>query len=554
MEKKYLLIIVVLHCIIIKANAQPPNWQWAKSAGANFADFGTDIVVDSSGNSYVTGSFSGNGNNITFGSITLTCNGVNDVFVVKYDASGNVLWANSAGGSADDESKGIAVDDSGNSYVTGMFKSSSISFGSVTLTNNGGYELFITKYNSSGSVVWAKSAGGSDDDFGIGLATDSSGNCYLTGYFASSSITFGSTSLINHSSDTTDFFIVKYDPSGNPVWANSAGGTDYDYGIRVATDGSSNSYVVGKFSSSSITFGSTTLINNGSSDIFIVKYDVSGNIVWAKSSGGNLADNGESIVIKANGNIYVTGYFLSSSITFGSNTLINNGLEDIFIVQYDSSGNPVWARSIGGGDSDLAYGITSDAGSNIYVTGYFWSSSINFGPYNLTNNGVSDIFVAKYDDSGNVVWAKSVGGTNLDIVINIGVDGGNNSYLTGAFYSSSITFGSVTLTNNGVCDFYIAKLSGTVGIEEMQQNTDNIQIFPSPFSYETVLQSAKPLNNASLIIENIFGQKVFHLNNLSGNKFTLDRESLPDGIYFINLSENNKIIAAKKIVIASLKK
>ncbi|MDI3503422.1 MAG: hypothetical protein PWP64_358 [Candidatus Cloacimonadota bacterium] len=219
------------------------NWLWAKRAGGSSHDSGRGIAVDESGNSYVTGSFEGSA---SFGSTTLTSSGSSDIIIAKMDSSGNWLWAKRAGGSSDDYGYDIAVDESGNSYVTGYFWNSA-SFGSTTLTSSGLSDIFIAKLDSTGNWLWAKRAGGSSTDRGYGIAVDESGNSYVTGYFWGSA-SFGSTTLT--SSRYSDIFIAKMDSSGNWLWANQAGGSNSDYGQGIAVDESGYSYVTGYFEGS----------------------------------------------------------------------------------------------------------------------------------------------------------------------------------------------------------------------------------------------------------------------------------------------------------------
>ncbi len=451
--KKVITILAAMLFISLQTFAQAPNWLWAKSAGGSDYDYGNGIAVDGNGNSFVTGYFQSS--SITFGSTTLTnagSVGTPDIFIVKYDASGNVVWAKSAGGNQNDKGNSIAIDGSGNSYVTGYFSSSTITFDTITLTSGGTVNMFIVKYDVSGNVVWAKSVSASGTVSSNGIAVDGSSNSYVTGWFASPSITFGTTTLTNASVGHADIFIVKYDASGNVVWAKRAGGSDDDEGESIAVDGSGNSYVIGFFGSASLTFGITTLINAGASyDMFIVKYDVGGNVLWAKRAGGAGNEYGSGIAVDGSGNSFVTGYFNSSSFTFDTTTLTTAGTLDIFIVKYDSSGNVVWAKSAGGGFQDVGTSIAVDGSGNSYATGYFGSSSITFGTTTLTNvtSGYADIFIVKYDAGGNVVWAKSAGGNNYDESFSIAIDGSGNSYVTGIFASSSTTFGTTTLTNAG---------------------------------------------------------------------------------------------------------
>ncbi len=308
------------------------------------------------------------------------------------------LWAKSAGGEGDDEGLGIAVDSSGNAYATGWFSSATITFGSTTLTNAGANsrDVFVVKYDPTGNVLWVRSAGGKGEDEGRGITIDSSGNAYVTGWFSSATITFGSTTLTNAGSDSPNVFVVKYGRNGNVLWAKNLGNASGDEGFAIAVDSAGNAYVTVVFTGSSITFGSTTL-NAGFSAVFVAKYDSNGNILWAKSAGGAEGDEGFAIAVDSAGNAYVTGFFTSATITFGSTTLTNvsHGSGDIFVTEYDPDGNVLWALSAGGTDYDFGAGIAVDSSGYAYVIGYSVSPTITFGSIALTNTGSYDIFVAK---------------------------------------------------------------------------------------------------------------------------------------------------------------
>ncbi len=317
--------------------------------------------------------------------------------------------------------------------------------------------------------AWARSASDTNAEEGWSVATDASGNVFMTGFFIDSTITFDTTTLTN--AGQNDIFVVKYDASGNALWAKSAGGTSDDVGKSVAIDANGNVLVTGFFSSPTITFGTFTLTNVGIGDIFIVKYDASGTVLWAKSVGGTDYEVGNCIATDASGNVLITGYFYSPTITFGTFTLTNGGNAgdcDIFIVKYDSSGTVLWAKSAGGTSNDYGYSVATDASGNVLVTGYFYSPTITFGTFTLTNTGSADIFIVKYDASGTVLWAKSAGGTDEDEGYGIATDASGNVLATGYFTSPTITFGSFTLTNPiniGIApDIFIVKYdsSGTV--------------------------------------------------------------------------------------------
>ncbi len=552
--KKYLLITIATLALTIAEKqtfAQGPEWVWAQSAGGTDDDYGSNVSTDAGGNVYITGFFYSD--SITFGSTILTNKGHHDIYLTKYDSNGTVLWAKSAGGTDPDYAYSVATDAAGNVYLTGYFYSPSITFGSTVLTNGGAFgDIFITKYDSNGTVLWAKSEGGISDDVAYSVSTDNWGNVYVTGFFYSDSITFGSTILTNKGHN--DIYLTKYDSNGTVLWAKSAGGTDDDRVNSVSIDEEGNVFITGYFWSPSITFSSTTLTNAGAgyADIFITKYDSTGTVLWAESAGGTIHDYAISVSTDAGGNVYVTGLFQSSSITFGSTVLTNanEGYGDIFITKYDSNGTVIWAKSAEGISSDYGYGVSTDAGRNVYVTGSFFSSSITFGSTVLSNAGGADIFITKYDSNGTVLWAKSAGGTDYDWANSVSTDTEGNVYVMGEFGSPSITFGSTTLINAGGTDIFTAKVSTTVatGIEE-NNFIDEITVFPNPFSFQAILQTGNLLHNATLTVDNVFGQTVKQIKSINGQTIVLSRVNLVRGLYFLRLTENNKTIATKKIVI-----
>ncbi|MCW3104102.1 MAG: hypothetical protein JWO09_2542 [Bacteroidetes bacterium] len=371
----------------------------------------------------------------------------------------NWEWARVAtdGGSGGGEGMAVCNDSAGDIYITGSFELTPITFGSYTLPNAGSTDIYIAKYNSAGTVLWAKSIGGSSDETGYSICTDNYGYIYVTGFFYSPSISFDSYTLTNNG--ITNIFIAKYDPLGNVVWAKSAGGSIQDLSYSVTSDNSGNIYLSGSMYSPSMIMGTDTLINSdasgNSSDLFIAKYSsASGNVLWAKSMGENSIDEALSISATAAGNLFITGYFLSPSVTFGSYTVNNSdptgNTWDLFVAKYNSAGNALWAKSVGGPGYDYGAYIYADDSENAYVTGSFNDTVLNFGGHiltNMNNSGHSDdAFIAKYDPSGNVIWVKSGGGTNADLGYSVCKDLFGNIYVTGSFFSSSIVFDSDTIT------------------------------------------------------------------------------------------------------------
>ncbi len=456
MKKLIVLISTLILCGSIFA--QTEDWLWARQPGGTSNGRGQAIATDTNGNSYVTGSFVGTA---IFGNTTLNSIGSYDIFIAKLDTYGNFLWAKKAGGTSSDSGYGISIDNSGNSYVIGCFEGTA-NFGSTTLTSSGSRDIFIAKLDTYGNFLLAKKAGGTSSDDGYGIAVDSSGNSYVTGSFLGTA-NFGGISLVNSSTSDTDFFIAKLDSSGNFLWAKKAlisYGTSNDIGRGIATDSNGNCYVTGVFEDSAY-FDSIYLFSSGNKDVFITKLDSSGNFLWAKKAGGTSNDEGYSISTDNSGNVCITGYFRGTA-SFGSNSLVSSGTSyyDIFISKLDTSGNFLWVKKAGGTNNDYGSGIVTDNSGNSYITGRFVGNA-SFGSTTLTSSGFEDIFIAKLDSSGNYLWAKKAGGTGgNDSGYDLATDSIGNCYVTG-YFSGTASFGGNTLTISGGTETFISKI-GTI--------------------------------------------------------------------------------------------
>lgn len=412
------------------------------------------------GSSFVTGFFSSP--TLTVGTTTLTSSGGRDILVIKYDPDGIVEWAKSFGGTTDDAGNSICTDGSGNCYLTGYFNSTMFTVGTTTLTNAGGNsDLFVIKLNGSGNPQWALSSGGTSEEVGTGVSVDALGNSFVTGFFDSPAITFDNTTLTN--SGGRDLFVVKFNSTGMESWAKNPTGVGNEAGEGIKVDAFGNCFVTGYFNSPSLLFGTTTLTSAGDDQIFLAKYDASGNAVWAKGAGGTTYEYGKAIDIDLKGNIFVAGYFGSPSITFGTTTLNNSGSGDMFLVKYDSLGAVKWAKKAGGPANELAYGVSVDPLGNCFVIGSYRSSTLTIGTTVLTNvdnsTSTSDVFIAKYDSLGVPGWAKTAGGTDTEIGYGVSAGGTGNCVIAGYYRSASISFGTIVLGSGGNYDLFVAKLS-----------------------------------------------------------------------------------------------
>jgi hypothetical protein len=455
--KNFALLILFLGLIQKQTVAQQIGWYWANPAASNFNTFGNGITTDVFGNVYVTGGYGAP--TLSLGTTSYT--GTGGMYLVKYDAVGNVLWAKTATGVQGSMGTGVSTDSNGNVFFTGGFVGSSLIFGTYTLSSAGLNDLFIIKLDPNGSVIWAKSAGGTQSDYGKSISIDSNGNAIVTGYSQSPTLTIGSSTLSNVGQGV---LVVKYDPNGTVLWAKSGVGTTNNFwagGTSVSADVNGNVLVSGFYRNSSISFGTYSLTNVGSEDLFIVKFDPSGSVLWAKSTGGSLSDVSLGISSDFNGNCFITGCFQSASIGFGTSTLTNSVPQSpyIFVAKYDASGNALWAKGLGLGQGN---GISVSSSGSVFATGYFTSASMVFGTSTLTNNGATDFFVAEFDALGNEVASISAGGSLEEDGAAIAADGGGGAFVVGSYKSSPAIFGAKILNNSNTNNSNV--FVGRVGI------------------------------------------------------------------------------------------
>ena len=346
------------------------------------------------------------------------------------------------GGSNSDIINSVASTSDGGYIAGGYFKSSTIQVGNVELTSNGNDDGLIIKYSNEGEVEWVKNIGGSSIDYIESVASTSDGG-YIAGGLFQSSIQVGDETL--RSNGGFDGLIIKYSSSGVVEWAKSFGGS-VDDSIYSAVPTSDGGILAGGYFQRTIQVGNETLTNNGNSDGLIIKYSSSGEVEWAKSIGGSSSDQIQSVASTSDGGYIAGGYFESSSIQVGNETLTSNGYSDSLIIKYSSSGEVEWAKNIGESDYDKIYSVaaTSDGG---YIAGGYFQRTIQVGNETLTSNGYSDSLIIKYSSSGEVEWAKSIGGNSYDYICSVSETSDGGILAGGYFQSSTIQVGNEILTN-----------------------------------------------------------------------------------------------------------
>jgi uncharacterized protein (DUF2249 family) len=471
-----LLITSVFCALQIDVFAQ--TLKFAKGIGNIQFEIASDIAIDAAGNSYTTGYFVGT---VDFDpgpsvyNLSSTTSG-QQAFILKLDKTGNFVWAKQLDGTAANFGNSIETDNAGDVYYCGSFEGTcdfDPNAGSLNLTSNGGQDIFVSKLDALGNLVWVKQIGGPVYlDIAVSMTLDALGNIYATGLFQDTVDFDPGIGVFNLNSVCINLFALKLDGAGNFVWAKQTEGTtclNTSFGIGV--DNGGNVCVVGKFEGTADfdpSAANYNLMSNGMVDVFVWKLDAAGNFLWAREFGGTNSDEANAVAIDGSDNIYVTGYF-SGTVDFDPSAAIYN-LSAVnstaFISKFDQSGNFLWAKELAGiGSSSIGQAIAIDAFNNVYATGNF-GGTIDFDPNagvsNQTAIGGGDIFISKLDQSGNFLSSYLFGGTANENGTSIGIYNSDIIYLTGTFQGPcdfDPTAATSTLPNAGDYDFFVLKLA-----------------------------------------------------------------------------------------------
>ncbi len=466
------------------------NVLWSKLIGSNGWDEIDDIAVDKSDNVFVAGSFESS--NFDIDGIHLDSTYYANLFIAKINSNGNTLWAKTAKGgvSSVTELSGwslhLTVDNSGDCYIAGAFRSDSLSLGNLVLVNNlpdtNGYsfDIFIAKISSSGSFLWAKSSGGLMDDYPTDVTFDGNNSIYLSGNIRSS---------IFHIENYTfscddDFFLAKYDLNGNNQWVKKYGGTAFN-AVRASTVDKDGNVILGGITMDQFSIDNFFIAGWNS---FIAKINPNGNAIWAK---------------------------------------------------------PLYATSSGNIDIDINK-IATDNFGNFYLNGLYYDYA-QFDTFQLhaITVGSGHMFIVKYDSSGKALSATSVGGHTFMEATDMTIDALGSCYFTGDFDSTSLSFGNITITNlNPIPDnfnTYLAKINGPVGIEELP--TSSITLSPNP---TTGIITITGITQPTVAVYNLMGQKVVAAQG--SNEVNLAQ--LPSGMYMVQVfNKDGELVKSEKVIL-----
>jgi hypothetical protein len=411
--------------------------------------------------------------------------------------------------------------------------------------------------NSTGEIIWAKTSNDSpyNDSFNYVYA-DNYNNVFVTGSFSSYSISFNSTTLYNYSSGYDDILVVKYDSDGNFNWAKSAGGLDNDIGNIITSDVNGNIWISGQFTSSILYYEDYIHYNEGLNDVFVTKYDSLGNILWSQCSGGNEGDFPLAILPDNNGNVFLAGYFRSYFITFGNYTLYSCGSPygDYFLVKFNPEGETTWAiNAEDSPSSDAINSLCMDSCGNLFATGHFQSQYITFGDITLHNSNPpgQEIFIVKFNSSGVAEWAISAQGDDHDESFSIALNNNGSLFIGGRFFSETLKFGSINLTNffPGFNDVFVAEYTGFTETQ-LQNDQNGFVLFPNPFNEIFEIADHRELYQypSEVIVFNMLGQQVGRTEFDAGEQLIIRNYNLGEGIYSVRLIQNEQIITTFRAV------
>ncbi|MEO9533836.1 MAG: gliding motility-associated C-terminal domain-containing protein [Crocinitomicaceae bacterium] len=414
--------------ILIGVNSFQQN-NWLDAFGGFTNEEIIDVAVDPSGNIISVGYISGT---LNPGTGNVSTNGNTDIFVIKTDEDGDVLWAVNAGGTGPDRGEGICVDAAGDIYITGYYHTSA-TFGIINVAGQN-REAFVAKIDAAGTFQWVTSMGGEFGDAGFGVQVDNAGNVYATGEYIGNGV-FGS-DVFASLNGSYDVFVTKLDPTGAFIWTKDGKATQDDRGVSLDIDAANNVYVVGSFSES-ITFDNlhnNTALNAG----FIVAFDANGNELWldmVKAAQVALTD----VEVSAS-SLYITGDYKGnlSVIDINNTTSFPTTSEyNILVSKLTTAGDLTWLSSSASDNELFSNQIAIDPSNDVYIAGtfkctYHGMNSI-YGESTFRSVGFKDVHFQKYNNSGVFQWGRQLGGTADDNCTGLAIGLVDEPILAGSF-------------------------------------------------------------------------------------------------------------------------
>jgi len=518
-------------CVVFFNTASSQNFNWAYAAGGMGNDVGTSIATDANGNVYVSGNVSGGG---YFGNQYVSGT-VFEVFLAKYDAAGNVLWAKSYGGLKNEKAYSISITADA-VYVCGYFEDTA-TFGNTTLVALGNYDVFVMKTDLNGNEIWTKQAGGLNDDIAFGITADANDNVYVCGIYKTK-LTIGNLEL-QTTNPFTESFIFSLDKNGNTRWAKTSKGNNNNSAFGIAWN-KHQAITVAGFLGSNFSLDSTTIVSQTSSyDAFVASFDLDGNLRWLSQTGSAAEDQAMAVTCDTAGNSYVTGY-IGGTATIANTALPFYGWNDIFIAKLNNDGQFLWARHGGGAKLDLGTSITVDEESNVYIAGMF-ENSITFGSTQLTDAD-RGVFLASYTTDGNFRFAQAAGDVQTDAALGIAVKN-STAFITG-YYLFKCKFGNFAMPYADFFNIFIAAYSVPKVLSVSDHLESDIRFFPNPASDVLYISTSE---TTQLSIIDIQGKELLNTTLTKGTQ-AVSTTALPAGILLLKFNSGNGLSGTAKLI------
>lgn len=445
-----LIRVAVLALLSSSLQAATPTFEWVAAGGGSRNDKTRAVTFDREGNAFLAGETTDAG---TFGDVKRTGHGGMDFFLAKVSKEGRFLWVRSLGGSMVDRGYGVATDATGHAYVTGHYQSTDAQANGRTLPNAGDYDIFVAKYDPSGTLLWVSTAGGKGYDYGHGIAVDPQGDIIVTGAVAGEA-RFGEVT-VNAGGSTRPIFCAKYDPAGTLKWVKTTSGRFSGSGHGVGVDAQGFIYIGGSGSGTGA-FG-PVLLDSKSQAAMVVKLTPVGEAAWAALIPGIPSAGFHEIAVDDTGRSWCAGMF-KGRVTLDARTVQTTGDKDSdgFVCHYSPDGRLLWSHTIQGPATDYCLGVATDGTGRGFVTGEF-SQSATMAGQRLTARGATDIFTAAFDETGGLEWLVPAGGVKGDNAYTMAWHVSDRLVFAGACVAPA-SFGSQVMTSPGGAEAYGAVL------------------------------------------------------------------------------------------------
>jgi len=566
------IAIISLICLLhgVSVGQVIPGWKWAKQS-KGYSSTGYALAVNNNKDTYLSCIYQDSA--VIVDRYKFNNNGYSDAMIIKYDSCGNVKWAKAFGGEGAERITSMATDSEDNLYVAGVYSSLAFRIDNVVIRNSNktnNYENFIAKFNSEGRLIWVNTINGERDEGYPSIAINSRDELLVSGWTSSKVIYFANDTLFNTSTELgppSDIFLINFDKEGRVIWSKIFGGNDYEDNPYITIDKLDNIYVAGHFTSMEFEVDSIRLPNRSVKagaflhfDIFLIKLDDIGNVIWGDSFGGDKDEYVNSITVDKLNNVYINGLFEGPKIKFDDSiyTISRNNVFDNFALKLNSNGNIIWSKIFVANNQSILNGaIQVDDYLNVYITGQIYFPGIKVDSFQRTNNfrgALTDVFLIKLDSNANLNWGTSIGSNFVENVTDIKVIDNDELVITGHFASDTLQIGNHTLLyeSKGGFNYFVAKLGGQMETATHQTNYAwRLDIFPNPARDRVVIRIPEPLVNEKKLQIKLVDQNGKEVNcNVKKERTQISMEvsELPKGLYMLSMISQGGTYVQRLIV------